>query len=520
MIFSRKQSTDQDNPPFTATATASPSKDSSPQSAPIQLTAQEQSQISEAFESPTSVFKLLSTLRTRRVGLGYSIETGEEETFTWSSQRTHRQAKGPLSHRLDKDPIPLSEIEEALVAWAGVGLNGTIMADIPINGGLSGIISSQGRTIPASSNDLSVDLFIINDAGVSLYRPISQDHAPIEIAGADDYGKVLAWYRNNRTILSSSRPDVAWFSAPEATQNVNPMGPGQYNINRPASTWLLPVCDIGLEWFNQLLMSYEWSGFYLMDPGTGEPAGCKEWICPGFLEVGFPIPAFDELALLLGASQAACSVQNMRLAAEQLGIGAWPIGSYADDLVLGAYPEICQGLGFSFLERDDATNPSKTLTCLGLPGIKDAVVVPSARFPDARSAVRFVKELRYPSLSSQSSVDTSFDAASSYNDDIRQEITQHPRYYISDWAEEACVATVEYIVDKYGCCPAFVNPVRAKFSVQLHHVDQSFYNKFQTGNPTPYGLPSAITSHFATWHPNTEDPSAPSSTPQTDIGDN
>ena len=54
---------------------------------------------------------------------------------------------------------------------------------------------------------------------------------------------------------------------------------------------------------------------------------------------------FDELALLLHASEVACCVQNMRLACEAMGLGAWAMGGYSDDLVLGAYPEVAVGLG-------------------------------------------------------------------------------------------------------------------------------------------------------------------------------
>ena len=207
-------------------------------------------------------------------------------------------------------------MEEALLAWAALGPNGIALADVPVYGALSSMLSWAGRTIPASSNDLSVDLFVINDQGVSRYRPLAERLAPVEIAGPDDYWKILHWYRNDRLQVSDRRPDIGWFSAPEGTHNVNALGPSQYNLNRPGSTWFLPVGDLGLEWFNQLLSSYEWSGFYLMDPDTQKSCGVEEFIRPGFLEVGFPIPVFDDLVQLLHASQVGCSVQNIRLAAE------------------------------------------------------------------------------------------------------------------------------------------------------------------------------------------------------------
>ncbi|HKH88225.1 MAG TPA: hypothetical protein VKA05_05345 [Acidimicrobiales bacterium] len=467
------------------------------------ITAAEQELIAKAFEATPPLFGVLSTLRTRRMGLGFRSETGRAETFEWSSGRSVVQPEGPLAYASAASPVPLSEVEEALLAWAALGPNGIALADVPVHGALSSLLSSAGRTIPSSSNDRSVDLFLINDGGTWLYRPVRDTLVPVEITGPGDYWKILDWYRRGLTRLSEHRPDVGWFSAPEGTHNVNPLGPGQYNLNRPGSTWFLPVGDVGLEWFNLLLTSYEWSGFYLMDAESSKPAGCDEFIGPGFLEAGFPIPVFDELALLLHAGQVGCLVQNVRLAAEALGLGAWPVGSYADDLVLGAYPEVAKGLGFSFLERDATRNPSCTVTCLGLPGTLEPVVVPSPRFPTAADAVRYVKELRYQPGAPLSRSDG---AAGPFNEPTRQELLENPRSYISDRTEAAVVRTVEYIVDRYGSCPAYVSPVRAKFSAQVHHVDPGFYRRFHRGDGEAYPVTPAIAAHFPAWHPGEPDP--------------
>lgn len=477
------------------------------QEAPAPLDPSERAALARAFESTPSLFQLLATLRTRRIGLGYRVETGAPETQPWAGGRTVQQPEGPLAWESAAPPVRLTEIEEALVAWAALGPNGVALADVPVHGALSGLLAWAGRTVPASSNDLSVDLMIVNDDGVSIYRPVPERLAPVEITGPDDYAKILHWYRAHRTLVDPQRPDVGYGTAPEGTHNVNPMGPGQYNLNRPGSTWFVPVGDVGLEWFNLLLSSYEWSGFYLMDPDNAKPAGCDEHIRPGFLEVGFPIPVFDELALMLHSSQAAAVVQNVRLACEALGLGAWPVGSYADDLLLGAYPEVARGFGFTFLERDDDRNPSKTVTCLGRPGVKEPVVVPSPQFPTAADAVRHVLQLRY-ARGAQLARDENWAERNHgpYDDATMREILEHPRSHIPDWVEAAAVQTVEYIVRKYGSCPAYVSPVRAKYSVQVHHVDPEFYRRFQPGLGEQIALTPAVREHFATWHPGEPDP--------------
>lgn len=471
------------------------------------ITEAEQASIARAFEQTVPVLRALSTLRTRRVGLGYRMETGEPETFEWSSGDTVTQRRGPLAYSSEAPPMPLSEVEQALLSWAGVGPNGVALADIPVQGALSGLLSWAGRTIPASSADCSVDLFVIDDSGVSVYRPTPDRVAPVEIDGPDDYAKLLHWYRR-RTPVADRRPDVGWFTAPEGTHNVNAMGPGQYNLNRPGSTWFLPVGDVGLEWFNLLLSSYEWSGFYLMDTDTQKAAGCEDWIRPGFLEVGFPIPVFDELALMMHSSQAACAVQNIRLAAESLGLGAWAVGSYADDMVLGAYPEVATGLGFQFLERDPDRNPSATVTCLGLPGVKEATMVPSPRFPNGAAVIEHVRNLRYgPTGPLHRDGGFSQRAGGPYAAEPMREILEDPKAHIADWVCEAAIDTVDAIVAKYGCCPAYVNPMRAKFSVQVHHVDAEFYRRFESPDGRTAGMTPAIEGHFAAWHPGEPDPS-------------
>jgi len=41
---------------------------------------------------------------------------------------------------------------------------------------------------------------------------------------------------------------------------------------------------------------------------------------------------------------------------------------------------------------------------------------------------------------------------------------------------------VKYVVEKYGCAPAYINPMRAKFSTQVHHVDLDYYRQFHAGD--------------------------------------
>lgn len=475
---------------------------------PLDLTAEEQDAIARAFEAPDSVFSALSTLRTRRMGLGYQSETGQDEEFDWSSRKEVKQRRGPLAYASEHAPVPLSEVEEALVAWAALGPNGAIAADVPVEGDHSSLLYWAGRTIPGSSNDHGVQLLVVNDTGTWLYAPGPERSAPVEVRGPEDYWKVLHWYRNCRVKLNDVRPDVGWGVAPPGTHNVNAMGALQYNANRPGSTWFIPVGDVGVEWVNLLLSSYQFSGFYLQDPDTDKPAGCEPWIKPGFLEVGFPIPTFDELALLLHASEAACAVQNIRLASEALGLGAWPMGGYADDLLLGAYPETATGLDFQFVEREPEKNPTRTTSCIGKAGVFEARATPSPWFPTAESLVRHVAEMRYRPGAHLSREDNWAEASGGpFKRETVEAMLEHPRAHIPDWVIEAAIDTVRYVVNKYGIAPPLVSPVRAKFSCQVHHVDVDYYRQFHTApGGEPYLATPAILEHFRRWHPGEPDP--------------
>jgi len=470
----------------------------------------EQQQLSHAFTDTPSVFRLLSTVRSRRFGMGYRYETGEPETLTWSQNRTVTTERGPLAYKSAQSPHPLAEVEEALAAWAACGPNGVIAADLPVTGNMNTWLCWAGRTIPAPCNDVAVDLVVVNDQGTWIYRPVAERRAPVEINGPEDQWKVLDWYREGRIKISDQRIDIGADLGPGLA---NLTGPWQYNVNRPGSTWFIPVADLGFEWFNLLMPFYEYDHFYLSDPETGEPCGTEEFIKPGMLEVPCPVPVYDQLLLMATPGhQVGCLIQNLRLAAEAMGLGAWVFCGTFSDLILGGYPGVAKGIGFKYVERDPARNPNKVLTSYGLPGIKEAMVVPSPQYPTPESATNEVYEMRYRRGAHFATEDNwALRNKAPYKPQVMEEILGHPKIKYQDWTLEAMLRTVRYIVDKWGACPAFVNPVQAQFTAQLHHLDLDFYRKFQVtlpGDEEPFVINPQIKAHFQQWHKGEPDPYA------------
>src|SRR5205085_7079301 len=86
--------------------------------------------------------------------------------------------------------------------------------------------------------------------------------------------------------------------------------------------------------------------YYMVDDVTGEPAGFGPWIREGRLEHPVTISQY-EFSVFQGETYPVGSyVQNMRLAAEAMGLGAWIFCGYFDDVLMGAYPDIAKGFGF------------------------------------------------------------------------------------------------------------------------------------------------------------------------------
>ena len=130
------------------------------------------------------VLQILRERRSRRFGLGMKMATG------------------PMAYQSRHPGFPLSEEEEALLAFAACGVTGYALADLMYEQGQRGTIMSRllGRTIPSGDAAQTVALIVMNrDATYYVKRP--QDFAPDEIpelVKMAERGEYVELYRRSR----------------------------------------------------------------------------------------------------------------------------------------------------------------------------------------------------------------------------------------------------------------------------------------------------------------------------------
>jgi hypothetical protein len=201
-----------------------------------------------------TLFEVLLRRRSRRVGLGMSIPAG------------------PFQYKSPHQPVPLTEEEEAALAFAACGVTGYAMADLSYGTGEGGsmLVGRLGRTVASPDAVNAVAVVVTNDRGTWLLkRP--QDFAAAEfpevVRLARD-GVLTDLYRRGRIQLSDSR------SAP-------PLDPGyNFSINRwslyaPGTTYFLPIIETTALMINVLLELFgEDMGVFLCDERAWfRPAG-------------------------------------------------------------------------------------------------------------------------------------------------------------------------------------------------------------------------------------------------------
>lgn len=463
------------------------------------ITDVERRQLKLYFEETRPMPQLLSTLRSRRVARGYAIESGVEELRTATGHKL-RQEAGPLAFKSEHPVLPLTEVEEAIIAWSALGPNGMAHWDIAVHGGFHELTWIAGRTAAAPGNSFAHDLLVIKDEGAFVYNPGLDRSKMVEIESEADYEKVLNWYRTGLRRVLDRRPDVDWGTRVTGAPNASLFGPYQFNVNREGTTWFIPITDAGWLYFSVLLNLFDVWHLYFIDDATQQPAGLERWVGEGKLEFPITISQIEQFALQVETYPPGSYVQNMRLAAEAMGLGNWVFCGFFDDILMGAFPDVAKGLEFRFEPPNmKAPAASGALKVFGVEGVKEATYVPSPRYKDGRAAIQHMVDEKYASggTLARDGDNWMLTHGGPFKPEVVRSIVNDPAVKVSDWAIEAAIAYIDYCVDKYGQCPVYFNPMQCNFGAVIHHVDEAFYDRYYAGGGN---ITQQIRDHMKRWH--------------------
>lgn len=419
----------------------------------------------------------LTERRSRRFGEGMSLNGG------------------PLVYDSERSPTPLSLQEEAALAFAGCGVTGFALAELPYESGDlpeagSGNIMVHfiGRTVASGDAVHAVTLFVINDEGAWLLkRP--QDFSRADIPAlyqAARERQLVELYEKSRVRVAEGRVDV-----PRELPFVMPFN--KWSANLPGTAYFLPVAEISAFYINVLLSAFsEDLGYFVVDernrfrpPGLARFARSKG----GHLHDDPGEGRFATIGLLetwlyeFAAIEQGGMLQNLGLMTQALGLGGFPH--------FAAHPFIWfQALGFRMEEIPlSRTIGAGRVTTRLMRALNKDLPVPTAvglerdgavlikpfcppYYQDMREAVLAFVDYKYAQKTSNRhphGADTIWRDGAGVRSGI-------PPY--SDEAIAATISYCEYVYNRYGRFPANSGPFRTVLAYQAHHLDPDFYDRF------------------------------------------
>jgi len=404
--------------------------------------------------------------RARRFGLGMEIPSG------------------PLAHASRHDPVPLDELETALLVAAGTGVSGWNFGVPfgPARPAEYGQFTERftGRTTPTAAGLGTPVLFYTDDSGT--YLTNTRDTPPARVRELeeveDDTERILAVCREHTVRLSHERLDL-----PAAPGHM--MEPNIWMANAPGSTLFMPMGDVS-EQLLGFLAIFLANGYVIQDDRAGRPAGdLAPFIRSGLLDRDrvSPLSMLELTAYEANTMELAFMGHNIVLAQQAMGLGGLFLNGLNRFSVLGAFAgEGIRGLGFRFVTDERWTTPNP----VGLEGHFEALCPPFQ--PDMRSAVETFVARKF---GAGGAYDPATPGPWKDSARVKGSVTRYTPEFVD------CLTTVaQYILDTYGKFPASVPAIALTGYVQAHHLDTDFYDEhFQPG-----AYLETHAAHMERWH--------------------
>ena len=237
-----------------------------------------------------------------------------------------------------KEPVPLDEIEEAMLVMAGTGISGMNLADLPYNekegSNFCGntMLQFTGRVYASACGSHGTELFWTNDEGTYMVQFRDKTATAVqEFETQDDREKIVQTFRANTVQIGNGRLPVPM--VPGVTQPFN-----WWNVNQPGSTLFMPVSDVTWEYINVLMLIMdEPNSYYPYDDLNGNAEPLKEWADKGYLDRdrGYALSGLENaMQMIVPGTEQSIMLQNMYLALQAMGLGGWIFTSSVAQYVL------------------------------------------------------------------------------------------------------------------------------------------------------------------------------------------
>jgi len=425
-----------------------------------------------------TLFEVLLNRRSRRVGLGMSIPAG------------------PFQYTSPHEPVPLTEDEEAALAFAACGVTGYALADLSYgpNEGGSMLVGRLGRTVASPDAVNAVAVLVTNDRGTWLLKRPQDFAAPefLELVRLARNGALTDLYKRGRVQLSDSR------TAP-------PVDPGHnFSINRwslysPGTTYFLPIIETTALTINALLELFgEDMGVFLRDERAWfRPAGVGRFARskgghlhdePHDLRTA-TIQVMETALLESMATEHGMVLQNLALMTEALGLGGFPNFARHEYSWFKA-----AGFRMHSMPASRYAGAPRVLSALARGFGRDPLLAyPIGLEKDSQVLLKPFCPPYYTSMEDavRAFVQTKFGEDGTYRGGAQE----------SAWLDAAsCTAKIpapsaaalqatiqycDYVFRRYGRFPAYTAPFRTIIGFQVCRVDVGFYVRFYDPDTLP-----------------------------------
>ncbi len=425
-----------------------------------------------------TLFEVLLHRRSRRFGLGMSIPAG------------------PFQYTSPHAPVPLTEDEEAALAFAACGVTGYALADLSYGAGEGGsmLAGRLGRTVASPDAVNAVSVLVTNDRGTWLLkRP--QDFAPsefLELVTLAQKGALTDIYKRARIQLSANR------TAPPVDAGHN-FSINRWSLYAPGTTYFLPIIETTALTINALLELFgEDMGVFLRDErawfraaGVGRFARSRG----GHLhdeprDLRSATIQMMEMSLLESmATEQGMVLQNLALMTEALGLGGFPNFARHEYSWFKAAGFRMQSMGASRY----AGAPRLLATLARRLGRDPVLEYPVGLEQDNQVLLRPFCPPYYKSMEDAVHVfvQAKFGVDGTYRGGTQQSAwceavscaAKIPAPSIA--AVQATKAYCDYVVRRYGRFPAYTAPFRTVIGFQVCRVDIDFYDRFYESEALP-----------------------------------